>query len=199
MNKYDKLYQKSKFSRGLKPNTLTTIILKYTSEGSVLDLGCGEGQDAVFLAKRGFDVTAIDNSKTAIEHLKELAKENKVSIKTKLCDIEKYEFKQEFDVVLAEASLHFLTKEKRKEVISLIKNITKKDGLNIVGVFDTRTTKKETKELRKWGIKLFSEDELLKYYKDWKILLYKQFFDKRENQEKRGITQIIANNSPVMF
>src|SRR5688500_13702544 len=35
--------------------------------GRALDLGCGEGADAVWLAQRGWDVTAVDVSATALE------------------------------------------------------------------------------------------------------------------------------------
>ena len=33
----------------------------------VLDIGCGEGKDAVFFARNGYDVTAFDLSKEGIE------------------------------------------------------------------------------------------------------------------------------------
>ena len=34
--------------------------------GRALDLGCGEGADAVWLAERGWDVVAVDISETAL-------------------------------------------------------------------------------------------------------------------------------------
>jgi 2-polyprenyl-3-methyl-5-hydroxy-6-metoxy-1,4-benzoquinol methylase len=35
----------------------------------VLDLGCGPGRHSIFLAERGFSVTAVDNAPTALEML----------------------------------------------------------------------------------------------------------------------------------
>jgi SAM-dependent methyltransferase len=40
---------------------------KKVPRGTVLDIGCGTGANAVFLAERGFDVTAVDISPTAVE------------------------------------------------------------------------------------------------------------------------------------
>jgi SAM-dependent methyltransferase/mannose-6-phosphate isomerase-like protein (cupin superfamily) len=39
----------------------------------VLDLGCGEGRDSVFLARRGFDVTGVDVSRAALDKARERA------------------------------------------------------------------------------------------------------------------------------
>jgi SAM-dependent methyltransferase len=39
----------------------------------VLDLGCGEGRDSLFLARRGFDVTGVDVSRAALDKARERA------------------------------------------------------------------------------------------------------------------------------
>lgn len=48
------------------------------SPGTALDLGCGEGGDAVWLAERGWDVKAVDISETAMRRAAELADEHGV-------------------------------------------------------------------------------------------------------------------------
>ncbi len=192
MTKYDLAYKKNPYLRGLKPNNLTIEILKYKKNVEVLDFGCGEGQDAVFLSKNGFKVLAIDNSVEAIKNLNKLAKNNHVSIRTELIAFEDYKFIKRYDVILSEASLHFLSQKKRKTIISSMQRHTTKNGINVIGVFDSKTSPKEKQDLKKWGIKFFSKNELLNYYSKWKILFYEQFIESRENQEFRGITQIIA-------
>lgn len=47
--------------------------------GRVLDLGCGEGGDAVWLAERGWRVTAVDIAETALARAAELARERGVA------------------------------------------------------------------------------------------------------------------------
>jgi SAM-dependent methyltransferase len=43
---------------------------------NLLDIGCGEGADSVFYAKKGFQVTALDNNKTYLKRLRAFKKDN---------------------------------------------------------------------------------------------------------------------------
>ncbi|MFD3805505.1 class I SAM-dependent methyltransferase [Streptomyces sp. NPDC058619] len=53
--------------RGTKPNTILTDLVTdlAPTAGTALDLGCGHAGDALWLAARGWDVTAVDVSQTA--------------------------------------------------------------------------------------------------------------------------------------
>ncbi len=48
----------------------------FEKNGIVIDVGCGEGKNALFLASKGFRVDAFDISEPGIEKLKRLAAEN---------------------------------------------------------------------------------------------------------------------------
>lgn len=56
------------------PSTELRRVVEETSElprsGRLLELGCGTGTNAVYLARQGFDVTAVDGSREAIERAK---------------------------------------------------------------------------------------------------------------------------------
>ncbi len=61
---------------------LQKIILSVSGPpGTVLELGCGDGRDAIFLAKNGFDVTAMDFSPTAIKMAKKNVEEAGLDVK----------------------------------------------------------------------------------------------------------------------
>ncbi|RLA01052.1 MAG: hypothetical protein DRQ47_08630, partial [Gammaproteobacteria bacterium] len=55
---------------------------------AAIDLACGAGRDSVYLAGRGWDVTAIDNKQDTLERCQRLAKSSQVSLSTLLMDLE---------------------------------------------------------------------------------------------------------------
>lgn len=56
-------------------------------KGSVLDIACGDGRNALYLLKRGFGVTGVDFSDKALERLKMFAQRCGYSIDTKQIDL----------------------------------------------------------------------------------------------------------------
>lgn len=71
---------------GTEPNDFLLEVAP-TLEGPVLCLGEGEGRNAVFLAQRGLEVTAIDLSPRALEKAQQLASERGVRITTQEADL----------------------------------------------------------------------------------------------------------------
>ncbi len=55
--------------------------------GPAVDLGCGSGTDAVYLASKGFDVTAIDIAPTALSQAREKANRAKVKVRWLLANV----------------------------------------------------------------------------------------------------------------
>ncbi len=56
-----------------RPNVLLTEVAGGLAPGDALDLGCGAGGDALWLARRGWQVTAVDVSSVAVARLTGLA------------------------------------------------------------------------------------------------------------------------------
>ena len=50
--------------------------------GRAVDLACGEGRNAVYLAKHGFEVTGVDTSAPGLEKTRRYAEEVRVAVKT---------------------------------------------------------------------------------------------------------------------
>ena len=77
-------YQATGYAYGQAPNDfIAKQAGAYLPEGgSVLDLGGGEGRNAVFLAEAGYDVTLLDYARAGLEKAKQLAAERDVSIRT---------------------------------------------------------------------------------------------------------------------
>ncbi|HEY5674162.1 MAG TPA: class I SAM-dependent methyltransferase [Malonomonas sp.] len=60
----------------------------YLPEGSALDIACGMGRNAIYLAEQGFAVTAVDMSEVALSYLKEEAQRRGLEIEITHIDLE---------------------------------------------------------------------------------------------------------------
>lgn len=72
---WEKQYSHADPSWGKKPNVVLKDLLTVfaPAPGTALDLGCGHGGDAIWLATLGWDVTAVDVSQTALDRVAESA------------------------------------------------------------------------------------------------------------------------------
>lgn len=61
------------------PNPVLVDVVSALPAASVLDLGCGDGGDAIWLAERGWQVTAVDVSATAVDRLAQRAQQTGLS------------------------------------------------------------------------------------------------------------------------
>lgn len=74
------------------PNPLLVEAARDLRPGRALDLACGTGRNALWLAQRGWSVTAADGSAAAIEILRSRAGRADVTIDAQVADLEKIGF-----------------------------------------------------------------------------------------------------------
>ncbi len=85
-----------------RPNVTLTQIAPELPVGRSLDLGCGEGADAIWLASQGWDATGIDLSPTAIERAREAARAaGLTNAHFEASDLETWNGEEQFDLVTA--------------------------------------------------------------------------------------------------
>lgn len=130
MDNYNALYEKDNYYG--KPYELTTNFFERLEQrGKLLDLGCGQGRNAIMLAKHGYEVTGVDNSEKGLECLKKAAEAEKLNIKAINCDAYDYDGYQEYDIIFADAFFKFLKKDLEKEtgLLNRILDKLKKGGV----------------------------------------------------------------------
>ena len=94
------------------PALLERAVAERGTPGRALDIGCGEGSHAVYLAQEGFSVVGIDFVPAALVAARARAKQAGVEVELHEGDVIGYEAPAAFDVVLDSGCLHHLPKAK---------------------------------------------------------------------------------------
>ncbi len=77
------------------PTPLVMEAAKQLAPGKALDLACGIGRNALWLAEQGWSVTAVDGARSAIEILSRYATERGIRLEARVADLEKGEYQIE--------------------------------------------------------------------------------------------------------
>ena len=198
MQNYNEIYSTSNTLYGIKPSQILSLIWKnFLPNSKILDLGCGQGIDSLFLSKNGFSVTAIDSSDVAIKQIKIKKDEFKLDNLELICgDINDFNIeKNKYQVIICRNVLNFLDKDKAREILNDLQDNIRKGSYIIIEVF----TKDDSSFLsdNKFA-SYFEEQELLNIFSGYKIFYYLEntILDPGHpgfpNPHKHGVARIIA-------
>jgi SAM-dependent methyltransferase len=113
---WDSRYAESQRIWSGKPNAALVSEISSLSPGRALDLGCGEGADAVWLARQGWRVTAVDISGVALARAAEHAADAGVTVDWQKHDLSESFPVGEWDLVSAQF-LHFWKEFDREKIL----------------------------------------------------------------------------------
>ena len=88
---WDKRYSAQEYAYGTNPNKFLEANVSSIPKGKVLSLAEGEGRNAVFLAKQGYSVTAVDASLVGLNKARKLAEDNGVIVEFIHTDLAEYD------------------------------------------------------------------------------------------------------------
>jgi ubiquinone/menaquinone biosynthesis C-methylase UbiE len=126
--------------------------------GKVLDLCCGAGTNTVYLAEKGFEVTAIDISRKAIAYAKEKAGHANVKIDFMIQSFVDLSFKDEqFDFVFDMGCFHHVEIVDRPKFITGVHRVLKKAGNYLLTCFSYKNGPAWNHFTEKQLISLFSD------------------------------------------
>ncbi len=152
-----------------KPSDLAVKITGILPGGKILDLGAGDGRQALYLAAQGFEVTAVDLSEAALEKLQRLAAQQGLKITTELADLNSWSMHNEYDAILAIAVLQHLKHDSALRILNEIKARTNPGGVNIITAF-TKTGDRYVVDRVEDPEAFYPEDNWLQeFYGDWHI------------------------------
>ncbi|WP_394404735.1 SAM-dependent methyltransferase TehB [Streptococcus sp. 20-1249] len=150
--------------------------------GKVLDLGCGQGRNALYLAKKGFDVTAVDRNEVSLEMLANVLDAEDMDMNFGLYDINAANLRQTYDFILSTVVFMFLNPEAVPAIIKNMQESTAVGGYNlIVCAMDT-----EDAPCTMNFPFTFKAGELRNYYKDWEFIKYNEDFGHLHKLDENG-------------
>lgn len=97
--------------------------------GNLLDIGAGQGRDALFLAGMGYRVTAIDTSEIGINSLRMSASQRELDIETQIQDLDTFQRYDSFDFIHANSVFYFRSEDNQLS-----------DELRLLRIFDLAKT-----------------------------------------------------------
>ncbi|MBO4919495.1 MAG: methyltransferase domain-containing protein [Erysipelotrichaceae bacterium] len=168
---YEKWYETEDYFWGTEPAELCQELIKLVPPAKgvkVLDIGCGEGKDAVFMAKQGYDVYAFDITVNGIAKTRRMAKENNVEINAFIADINDFEIDEEFDIIYSTGTIQYLEDDRIDGFFRKVKDMTRPGGINWFNVFVDKPFIPLPPDWDE-GEKMWPTGKLFSYYPDWKF------------------------------
>lgn len=168
---YDGKYQREGYYWGKHPSSICYEVLKRMPPDrplKLLDIGCGEGRNAVFFARNGYQVSAFDLSTIGIEKTKKMAAEAGVSLVAFKADLLEYRLEESFDVLFSTGTLHYIPKELRAEILDNYKQHTNRGGIHVFSVFVSKPFIPRAPDAET-SAHFWISGELFTHYHDWLI------------------------------
>jgi len=193
---WEKRYSATNYAYGKEPNHFLKIVIDALPSGIALFPAEGEGRNAVYAAKMGWQVTAVDFSEEARKKALTLAKKNEVSIDFIVKSMEHYTDKiGKYDLICL-IFAHFAP-EIRTQIHQRLIKYLKKGGLLIMEAFS-----KEQINYTSGGPKslemLYSKEEMIKDFEGYNIYsLREEIINLDEgfyHQGKASIIRMLVTN-----
>jgi tellurite methyltransferase len=158
--------------------------------GRALDVGCGNGRNALWLNLKGFEVTGWDNNPASLSRLNQIIdEENLQGIITAQKDLNNWRFNGAWDFVFSTVVMMFLQPETIPQLIADMQASTVKGGYNlIVAAMDT-----EDYPCDQGFPFAFKSGELSDYYRKWHIVKYNENVGQLHRTDEHG------NRIPLRF
>ncbi len=187
---WEERFGKDRYVYGIEPNEFFRMFIDGCQPGRLLLPAEGEGRNAVYAARKGWDVNAFDFSLNARKKAIELALSRGVSINYFVADLEFYELSEENFDVIAMIHIHFLPST-RKYVHRKMINSLKKGGFLIMEAFS-----KDQLRFNSGGPSnpdmLYTAEKMKEDFSDMDIQnLYQLEYEMNEGEYHRGAANVV--------
>lgn len=162
------------------PTPLLVEAVSGVSSGKALDLACGAGRNALWLAKRGWQVTAVDGSSAAIGLLREQASAQSLPVIAQAADLQA----GEYQIAVSSWDLIAICYYLQRDLFQPAKQGVTPGGL-LVAIVHLSEPGESPKETR------LERGQLAAYFEDWQTLHYYEGKPK-DPRHRRAVAEIVA-------
>ncbi len=162
------------------PTILVVEVAQKHAPGTAIDLACGAGRNALYLAERGWAVTAVDGSERAIELVQLRSAERGLRVHTRVADLTAPNFTMPpdaFDFILIAYYL-------QRDLFAKVKAAVRPGGV-IAAIAHTPEPGEE------WSEKRARPGELREFFNGWE-LLWEYEGPSRDPAHRRPVAEIVA-------
>lgn len=177
LKKWNERYQQTEYVYGEEPNEFLKEQLPLLEPGKVLFGAEGEGRNAVYAAKNGWDVTAFDTSKEGKVKALRLAKKNGVILNYRVGELPTLKFEKDFFDAIVLIYAHFPA-EIKSSYHKILSSFLKRDGIVIFEAFGKNHLKYREENPRVGGPRnldtLFSIEEIKEDFRNYEIAILEE-------------------------
>lgn len=169
----------------------------------IIDLGCGRGNDTLYLLKRNKEVISCDFSINAIKNIKNNFQNVKQVICFDMRDGLPFE-NNSSDIIIADLSLHYFLKEETENIIKELRRVLNANGyifFRVNSINDINYGAGQGKQIEKHLYetsdgrlkRFFDEKDIKEFFKEFEIEYLKEEKMLRYDLEKRVLTGCVKN------
>jgi len=180
---WEKMYRTGERGAEDEPTLPLVETIEKLRPGAAIDLACGTGRNALFLAEQGWTVTALDASESAIKTLKARAAERGLDVAAQVADLTAPDFvlpNSAFDLIVI---AYYLQRDLFPKLAAALRT----DGLVLAIVHLPERGEQMTEKRAAPG-------ELRGFFRDWEILHYYEG-PSRDPAHRRPVAEIAARRS----
>jgi Cyclopropane fatty acid synthase and related methyltransferases len=160
---------------GDQPNaTIIEFEKLYKPSWNILDVGCGDGKNSLYLASQGFaNIDAFDLSENAVAKMKRIADKKSLVVNAWAQDLREFDFSKQYDLIFSFGTLHFVEKADWKLMLEKAKANTNIGGVHIIQLFTNVLP--ASPDISEFAVGLAGDEEIKSVYSDWEVLQFKSY------------------------